>query len=126
MATTWAVKRCLSQGQSCQLLDLHRSAAISVSICIFLLVITSLLVGGWARTQWPFLLIVSLLLASQISLGVLTVHFDLEQPFLTIAHQLVAALLVAFLAALSCRRPREDFAKLNAIAHKAQFEPCHG
>ena len=126
MATTWSAQICLTHGQSCQLLDLHRNAAISVATCIVLLVITSLSVGGWARTQWPLLLVVSLLLASQISLGSLTVHFHLKQPVLTIAHQLVAALLVAFLAALSCRRPKEYSATLDIISNENHLEHCHG
>ena len=88
--------------------------------------ISSLFVGGWARSQWPFLLAVFLLLVSQISLGLLTVHFDLKNPSLTVAHQLVAALLVAFLAALSCSRPKEKVATLPVIAQKSHFEPCHG
>ncbi len=126
MATTWSAQRCLSQGEACQLLGLHRNSSMLVAICVFMFVITSLMVGGWSRTQWPFLMVISFLLSIQITLGVLTVQFALNQPILTIAHQLIATLLVAFLAALSFRRPQEKAVKLTSLSDKSLLEPCHG
>ncbi len=126
MATTWAAQRCLIQGDGCQWLALHRSSAIPVAALILMFVLTSLLVGGWPRSQWPFLLSVSLLVATQIILGLLTVQFGLNQPFITVAHQLVAVLLVALLAALSTRRPQEILATLPGTTDESLLEPCHG
>ncbi len=126
LATTWTAQRCLIQGQNCQLLSLHRSFAIVVAVFVLMFVVTSLLVGGWPRSQWPFLLPVSLLVSAQICLGLFTVQFGLNQPAITVAHQLVAALLVAFLAALSCRRPQKKTASFTSITEESLFEPCHG
>ena len=128
MATTWAVERCLNQGESCQWLNLHRLSAMPVAFCLLLFVITSLLVSDWSRSQWRFLLAVFLLVATQISLGVLTVQFGLQQPVFTVAHQLVATLLVACLAALSCRRLPVSQVSMpsTSIIEEPLFEPCHG
>ena len=84
-------------------------------------VTTSLLVGGWARSQWPYLLAVFVLVAMQISLGVLTVQFGLQQPVLTVGHQLLAVLIVAFLAALSCRSPQKEAKTLPEITEESFF-----
>ncbi len=126
MATTWSAQRCLAQGQGCQLLASHRSSALLVTACLLFFVITSLLMSEWSRSQWRFLLAVSLLAATQITLGVFSVRLGLAQPLLTISHQLVAALLVAFLAALSCRRPQEIEVPMSAITDESILEPCHG
>ena len=126
MATTWAAQRCLTQGNGCQWLAFHRTAAIPVTTCLIIFVITSLCVSGWSRSQWPLLLAVSLLAATQITLGLLTVQFGLHQPVLTISHQLIAALLVACLAALTCRRPPELEAAVTSMTEESLFEPCHG
>ena len=126
MATTWAAQRCLTQGDDCQWLALHRSSAIPVAACVLIFVITSLLVNGWSRSQWPFLLAVSVLVATQIGLGLLTVQFGLNQPLLTVGHQLVAVLMVALLAALSFRKPHETKATLPAMTDESLLESCHG
>ena len=126
MATTWAAQRCLSQGEGCGSLALHRGFAMPVAVCVLIFVITAFLVGGWARTQWPLLLAVSGLVATQIILGLLTVMIGLQQPFLTVGHQLVAALLVAFLAALICRGPFNSSSTTPVIPDNPLFEPCHG
>ncbi len=126
MATTWAAQRCLEQGQSCLWLDLHRNSAVLVFICVFAFVITALLVGGWPRCQWPYLLPVILLLFGQLGLGDLSVRLGLDSPVVTVCHQFVAVLLVAFLAALSFRSPYPSFSKPLAMAEKSIFSPCHG
>ncbi len=126
MASTWAAQRCLTQGQGCYWLDLHRSSAMAVALFTLFFVFVSLVSGGWSRSQWPFLLAVSVLVLTQICLGIFTLKFSLQQPFLTIGHQLIAALLVATLAALSCRRPEEKREDLNHIADEPFLEPCHG
>jgi cytochrome c oxidase assembly protein subunit 15 len=104
MATSWAAQRCLEAEQSCQWLHWHRSAATPVAICVLGFVAIALLAGGWARRQWPLLLGLAALVSTQITLGVLTLRLGLSQPAVTVAHQLVASLLLALLAALLCRR----------------------
>ena len=126
LGTTWAAHRCLAQGEDCQWLSLHRGSAWPVAAFLMIYVVTSLLIGGWARSQWPFLLAVFVLVVMQISLGLLTVQFGLNQPLLTVGHQLVAVLMVAFLAALICRRPPKEEPTLSESTHESFLEPCHG
>ena len=126
MATTWAAQRCLIQGQACHWLVLHRNSAIPVTAFLLFFVVTSFFVSEWSRSQWRFLLVVSLLAFTQVTLGVLTVQFGLEQPWPTISHQLVATLLVACLAALSCRSLEESQSSLSLILKESRLETCHG
>ncbi|KGG12947.1 Heme A synthase [Prochlorococcus sp. MIT 0601] len=126
MATTWSSQRCIAQGIDCQLLDLHRFTALPVAFFIISFVITSIYKGGWFRDQWPFLLTVFSLLVIQIMLGVFSVQLGLKQPLLTISHQLIAALLVAFLSALSFRRPKAENLGINHDFQDSLFEVCHG
>ena len=93
-------------GENCRWLLWHRSMATPVASLVLLFVVTALIAGGWSRRQWPFLLSLSLLVSAQVALGVLTMRLGLSQPGVTVAHQLVAALLVALLAALVARRPQ--------------------
>ncbi len=126
MATTWAAQRCLIHGQACQWLFWHRFSAIPVAFSVFILVITSFLVKGWPRSQWPFLLTISTLLMMQVCLGFLSVNLGLSQPTLTIGHQLIAALLVAFLSAMSCRSPQGSTSNLLLLKDQPLLEACHG
>ncbi len=105
MATSWGAQRCLLQLQDCQLLDFHRGFAGIASILILVFIVTSIVFGGWPRSQWPFFAAISGLVFGQITLGLISVKLDLSQPFLTIGHQLLAVLLVAFLAALTFKSP---------------------
>ena len=126
MATTWSSQRCLSLGETCHLFELHRLVAIPASILVASFVIISLIVGGWPRSQWPLLGFVSLLVFVQISLGILSAHFGLNEPLLTVGHQLVAVLLVASLSALSFRRPLILNSKLIEFGDQTLLEICHG
>ena len=126
MATTWSSQHCLIQGQNCQLLDLHMLFALPVSLFLLIFVVISFVSKGWPRTQWPFLSLIFFLVTIQVSLGITSVHFELSKPFLTVAHQLVAALLVAVLAALSSRRPESSESILSTSFDKSFLEACHG
>lgn len=127
MATSWAAQRCLEAGQSCQWMHWHRSAATPVAICVLGFVAIALLAGGWARSQWPLLLGLAVLISTQITLGVLTLRLGLSQPAVTVAHQLVASLLVALLAALLCRRQTcLSPGPLPVVLDPSTLEPAHG
>ncbi len=121
MATAWAAKRCLSEGQACDWLVLHRSTATLVAISVLVFVCTALWVEGWSRTQWPMLLASLLLVFAQISIGFLSVNLGLSQPILTVLHQLFAVLLVALLAALSFRKPQIEDSNLNHLVDANLF-----
>ena len=126
MATSWAAQRCLSNDQACNLLSLHRVSAIPVTFLILLFVGMAFVRGGWPRTQWPLLLSVLFLVFTQISLGLMTLSLGFSQPLLTVAHQLVASLLVAILSALSFRRPQISNPLNQGIVRTTSLEPCHG
>ncbi len=126
MATEWAAQRCIAQGQVCEWLHWHRFSAIPVASFVIMFIVISFLAGGWSRRQWPFLLVVFLLVLAQISLGLLVMHLGLAIPFVTVAHQLVAALLVAFLSALTFRSPGSPSSYLPLIQDFSSLETCHG
>ncbi len=105
MATSWASHKCLSLGQNCFWLDLHRNTAKPIACIIMLFLISSLLSNAWPKSQWQSLFAISGLLSIQIILGVLSTNFELAKPSLTIAHQLIAALLIAFLSAMCFKSP---------------------
>ncbi len=123
MATTWSSHICLINGENCQLLDLHRFFAIFVTLFILVFVGTSLYASEWSRQQWPLLGLVVFFLGVQVFLGVTSIHFQLSEPVLTVSHQLVAALLVAFLSALSFRRPELSD---SVLVRNSILEACHG
>ncbi len=126
MASTWAAQLCLSNADTCQLLDLHRFFAIFAASCILMFVLTSFFAGGWTRDQWPFLLSVALLVAIQVLLGQLSIRFSLSQPLLTVGHQLIAALLVALLAAMCFRKPTTSTLLVSDQIGESLLEHCHG
>ena len=126
MATSWAAQRCLAGGEGCRWLLLHRSMATPVAAVVLLFVVTALLAGGWSRRQWPLLAGLTVLVSTQVALGVLTLRLGLSQPTVTVAHQLVAALLVALLAALAARRPETPHTPRPVVLDDTSMEPCHG
>jgi cytochrome c oxidase assembly protein subunit 15 len=127
MATSWAAQRCLAGGEACRWLVWHRSAATPVAGLVLLFVVVALLAGGWSRRQWPLLLSAVLLVATQVSLGITTLRLGLDQPLVTVAHQLVAALLVGVLAALLVRCPAFVAAvPCPVVLDDSSLEPCHG
>ena len=126
MATSWASQRCLEAGQSCQWLHWHRAAATPAALCVLLFVLLALASGSWARSQWPLLLISLLLVATQIGLGFTTLRLGLSQPAVTVAHQLVACLLVAVLAGLTCRRQPAPSDPRPVVLDSSTLEACHG
>ena len=100
MASQWAAGRCLSSGEGCSWLLLHRLGARPVGVLVLLG--SGLLL--WKRpSDRPLALAAALLVLLQIALGVLSLRLSLSVPAVTVAHQLGAALLVAVLAALTVR-----------------------
>ncbi len=100
MASQWAADRCFQAGEGCRWLSLHRSGAWPAALSLALLAVGSLALPagrGWLR---GFALVAPALAVVQILLGILTMRLQLAEPAVTIAHQLVAALLVAVVGAL--------------------------
>jgi heme a synthase len=99
LASTWAAERCLTDGDGCQLLWRHRLVARPAALAVLLLMPASLALPSCQRWQRWAALAAALLVAAQVSLGVTTLRLGLTVPAVTIAHQAVAALLVALLGA---------------------------
>jgi cytochrome c oxidase assembly protein subunit 15 len=99
LASTWAAERCLTDGDGCQLLWRHRLVARPAALVVLLLLPASwALPSGQRWLRWAALA-AALLVAAQVALGVITLRLGLTVPAVTIAHQAVAALLVALLGA---------------------------
>jgi cytochrome c oxidase assembly protein subunit 15 len=97
MASQWAADRCLSAGEACRWLWLHRLGAWPAAVAVLALAPASFLPGAARPPGRALALGAGLLVLAQVALGVLTLRLQLAAPAVTIAHQLVAALLVAVL-----------------------------
>jgi len=106
MASQWAVDQCFTSGELCEWVLRHRQFAGAASLSVFALAVSAVLL---IRSDVPIralALSAAALVAFQVTLGVLTLRAQLHLPSLTIAHQLVAALLMAHLGALCGRTLR--------------------
>jgi len=95
MASQWAADLCLSEGQGCRWLLWHRQVASAAALTLVALAALT------PERRWGLAL--ALAAAAQVALGVLTLRLQLAVPAVTIAHQLLAALLMALVAALAVR-----------------------
>ena len=96
MATQWAAGRCLSSGEGCGWLLAHRLGARPVAAAVLLAASW----GLWRRQAERVLAaLAAVAVASQVALGVMSLRLTLAVPAVTVAHQLMAAFLVAVLAA---------------------------
>ena len=100
MASQWAADLCLQAGEGCRWLLAHRLGAYPAAIAILALALGSSLGGPAATAVRPLALTAGLLVLAQVALGVQTLRLQLAVPGVTIAHQLMAGLLVAVLSAL--------------------------
>lgn len=95
MASQWAADLCLDAGSGCRWLLRHRQLATAAALA---------LLGLAALTPergWGLALAVAVL--AQLALGMGTLRLQLAVPAVTVAHQLLAALLMALVAALFTR-----------------------
>jgi cytochrome c oxidase assembly protein subunit 15 len=99
LASTWAAERCLTAGDGCELLWRHRLVARPAAVAVLLLLPASWALPPGQRWQRWACLAAALLVVGQVVLGITTLRLGLAVPAVTIAHQAVAALLVALLGA---------------------------
>jgi cytochrome c oxidase assembly protein subunit 15 len=103
MASQWAADQCLASGDACQWLLAHRQLALGAAAGVALMAATApLLPRGLGHLQGLAVGAIGLV-ALQIGLGIWTLKLELAVPVVTVAHQLVAALLVALLSAVLAR-----------------------
>lgn len=103
LASQWAAQRCLQAGEACAWLGRHRWFARPAAAAVLLLLPASLGLPAAHRALRLSALAALVLAAGQVALGIATLRLQLSLPALTIAHQLVAALLVALLAGIAGR-----------------------
>lgn len=95
MASQWAADLCFSEGSGCQWLLGHRQLASAAALALLALAALT------PERRWGLALAAGT--AVQLGLGVSTLRLQLAMPVVTVAHQLLAALLVALVAALFTR-----------------------
>ncbi len=126
VATSWAARRCLDFGDSCNLLGLHRTSAIPVSLLVILFVVVSSFRKDVFVNQWPYFLTIIFLIISQIFLGVFSIQLGMSEPSLIIGHQLIACLLVAVISALNFKGRGIDDSSQSLLVNQSTLETCHG
>jgi len=100
MASRWAAPLCLSSGLGCRWLVWHLQGAWPATIGVLVLAISALRLPQGCRRPRRLALTAALLVATQVALGVLSLRGQLTMAGTTVAHQLVAALLVAVIGAI--------------------------
>ncbi|MFM7734325.1 MAG: COX15/CtaA family protein [Cyanobium sp.] len=126
MASQWAADLCLQAGEGCRWLLRHRLAAWPAALAVLALAIASVPGRPWATPLLRGLAAAAaVLVAAQIVLGIASLRLQLEQPAVTVAHQLTAALLIALLGSLLGRSLPFAAAARGPFAPTPP-EPCHG
>ena len=100
MASRWAAPLCLSSGVGCRWLLWHLQGAWPATLGVLVLASSTLKLPRGCRRPRRLALTAALLVGIQVGLGVLSLHWQLTVAVTTVAHQLVAALLVAVIGAL--------------------------
>ena len=100
MASQWSAQLCFAGGQACSWLLAHRLGAYPAALSLLLLGLASLALPAPAQALRGFAFAAIGLVLLQVLLGITTLRLELAVPAVTVAHQLVAALLVAVLGAL--------------------------
>jgi len=108
LSSTWSAHLCLSLNQNCIVLNSHKLFAIPVFISIMSIILVSFLKFDLFKNNWKALISAFLLLLSQITLGVLSLKTNLNEPLIIISHQIVASLLVATLSTLIFKNSSEN------------------
>ena len=108
LSSTWSAHLCLSMNQNCIVLNSHKLFAIPVFISVITIILVSFLKFDLFKNNWKFLISAFLLLISQITLGVLSLKTNLNEPLIIISHQIVASLMVATLSTLIFKNSSEN------------------
>jgi len=99
MASQWAADRCFDWGESCSWLTNHRLMAYPVMFSFVILAIGAAFLSSSHRILKSFSFLLIAFGLGQVLIGRLNLIVNLDIPWLTITHQLTAALLVALLGA---------------------------
>ena len=98
MATQWAAESCISRGSGCQWLSAHRHGGSIAAAAVLIQAVAAVLLRLRGVGLGLSLGAAALVLV-QLGLGLTSWHLQLQMPLVTVAHQVVAALLIAVLTA---------------------------
>ena len=105
LSSTWSAHLCLFFNKQCLILDTHKLFAFPITFSILLIIAISIFRQNLFLKNWKYLFALFFLLISQVSLGVLSLKTNLNEPIFIIGHQLNASLLIAILTTLIFRNP---------------------
>jgi len=125
MASRWAASLCLDDGIGCHWLLLHRLGAWPTLVALVLPALASLALPSAESRLRTLAWFPAGLVPCQVGLGLLTLRLQLAEPMVTVAHQLLAALLVALLGAL-WGRSLVSFSSVQAVPVPPSLEMAHG
>ena len=100
LSSTWSAHLCLSFNKNCLILDSHKLFAIPLTISIISIIMISFFKENLFINNWKYLSSIFFLLITQITLGVLSIQTNLNQPLIIVSHELIASLLIATLSTL--------------------------
>ena len=100
LSSTWSAHLCLSFKQNCMILDSHKLFAIPLTLSILTIIFISFFRANLFLNNWKYLISILILLMMQITLGVLSIQTNLNQPLIIVSHELIASLLIASLSSL--------------------------
>jgi cytochrome c oxidase assembly protein subunit 15 len=125
MASRWASSLCLQAGEGCRWLLNHRLGGWAALAALVLPAVLAHLLPGIPPVLRRFSLGPAVLVPLQVALGVFTLRLQLHQPLVTVAHQLMAALLVALFGALwgitlAARSPAQ------VVSFSSSLDMAHG
>jgi cytochrome c oxidase assembly protein subunit 15 len=103
MASQWSADRCFAAGEACRWLLLHRLGAWPALAGVMSAGVAAVGLPSGHRHLQGLVAGAVVLVVGQVCLGVLTLRLHLTVPSVTVAHQLVAALLVAMVGAIWAR-----------------------
>lgn len=103
MASQWAVDHCFTSGNQCEWVLRHRQLAVPAALSVVAMAGITLVSPLADRLTRGLAASAACLVGAQVVLGLLTLHWQLQVPAITIAHQFLAALLLAILGALCGR-----------------------
>ncbi|MBO8216776.1 COX15/CtaA family protein [Prochlorococcus marinus] len=105
LSSTWSAHICLSSNKQCLILNTHKLFAYPIAFSILFIIATAIYKRSLLYENWKYLSSLIFLLFSQITLGVLSLKTNLNEPIFIIGHQLNASLFIAILTTLIFRNP---------------------
>ena len=100
LSSTWSAHLCLAFNKNCLILDSHKIFAIPLTLSILTIITVSIFRKNLFIKNWKYLVSILLLLITQITLGILSIQTNLNQPLIIVSHEIIASLLIAILSTL--------------------------